>query len=65
MDDYKFEREPMALLMSFAEANLKPDQITGGKSQKQIQADKEAAAKKKAERRAQRQAEAAAKPPQS
>ncbi len=48
MDDFKFEPETMGQLMQFAEAGLKPDQITGGLTQKEIAAKKEqeAAAKK-------------------
>ncbi|QDT12057.1 hypothetical protein K239x_40650 [Planctomycetes bacterium K23_9] len=30
MDDFKFQREPMAKIMAFAEANLTPEQIIGG-----------------------------------
>ncbi len=42
-DDFKYQREPMAELMTMCEQGLQPDQIVGGKSQAKIAA--EAAAK--------------------
>ncbi len=41
-DDFKYQREPMAELMTMCEQGLDPSQIVGGKSQAEIAAEKEA-----------------------